>query len=315
MNHTKESKPWFDRVPQGYWKVKKNQKKAITWLFRDALSWDDEDIKQKFDVKIIREHKLSGLYQTLGNKPYTFVDIYTNGRIKQWELKSTPRSLFNDPQMRIDATRWLFDEKLGWDDKDFARRSCREAFVDNGLMFLTRKYGTYELINAAYPGRFHPWEIKASIPKTYWENEQHCIQAVHWLFDEKLGWTDKDFRTQKCREELALYGFFTLLNHYKDFYELINLAYPNRFQAWEIRGAVGKGFWQNRGNRRNAVLWVMDKLDMDIPDFLQYGCYKHLAYYHLVSLQHYYKGNMQALHQDLFPEYIDTINQKKPDAS
>ena len=54
----------------------------------------------------------------------------------------------------------------------------------------------YQAINYMYPDKYKPWE-KCRPINSYWSDEEHIKDALHWLFEEKVNIdnvTEDDFR-------------------------------------------------------------------------------------------------------------------------
>lgn len=236
-----KDKPWLTgRTPNGYWKVERHRLMAIKWLFEERLQWTDEDIKKHFVTKTIHQNKLTGLLKYFTrveniSSSYHFVDLYTNGRVKPWELIRAPQGMYHDPTFQKDAIHWLFEEKLKWSDNDFKQKLSKEIFVEN--------------------------------------------------------------------------GFSNFLYYYDSYFHIMEFAYPGRFKPWEVMGYVHDGYWSDKENRRDAIYWLLKQLDMPLDEFIS-SPLSSLAWrekfqsYNLGGLYDEYRNSCSNLKKDLFPEYF-----------
>ena len=53
-------------------------------------------------------------------------------QFKEWELKNTPGNFWNE-ETGIQATRWLIEEKLKWNNNDIKEKISQKVFIDNEL--------------------------------------------------------------------------------------------------------------------------------------------------------------------------------------
>lgn len=86
-----------------------------------------------------------------------------------------------------------------------------------------------------------------------------CIPIIKYLFEEKLKWNKDEickYLTRKTFREYALGGMLT--HYFNDSpYEILNLAYPNKFQPWELKGCK-RNYWNNE-NAIKAVKWLIEE--------------------------------------------------------
>ena len=107
------------------------------------------------------------------------------GVYKPWVF-NCPRNYWNC-DTGIIATRWLIEEKLQWNDDEVRQKLDKDIFTTNGLAgMLQQLFGGYpfKAINALYPGKYYPWELKKTA-NNYWTKE-NGIKATKWLINEKL---------------------------------------------------------------------------------------------------------------------------------
>lgn len=128
-------KPWEMAVtPQGFYKQRENRISAIRWLADEKLRKDPRDLtREDFD-----NNKLGGMLSNYyGHSPYNaVVDSYPGLNIKPWEMKVKPMGFYMERKNRIDAIRWLVEERLDKNPKDITK----EDFQNNRLYGLLSYY-------------------------------------------------------------------------------------------------------------------------------------------------------------------------------
>ena len=195
-------KPWeLPSIPKKFWNLE-TAKEATIWLIEEKLKWSDEDVKQKLSRKIFRENSLNGMLDYLfNNSPYRAIENAYPGKFKPWELPSVHKKIWNLETAR-EATIWLIEEKLKWDDDDIKEKLSANTFIKNSLTSIICLFNgsPYLAIENAYPGKFKPWEV-ARISKKFW-NMETAREATIWLIEEKLKWSDED-----VKEKLTLNTF------------------------------------------------------------------------------------------------------------
>ena len=128
-------KQWEMAVkPQGFYKSKENCVNATRWLVEERLQKDPRNITQED----FHSNRLGGLLTNCyNNSPYAAVsEAYPELDIKQWEMIVTPHGFYNYEENRVNATRWLVEEKLLKDPRDVTT----EDFRSNRLDGLLRHY-------------------------------------------------------------------------------------------------------------------------------------------------------------------------------
>ena len=119
-------KPWEVRsVTRNYWTLA-NGIMATKWLIEKKLKWTDEDIKEKISGNVFRENGLGGmLSQLFKSSYYNAINAIYPGRIKPWELSHPPQYYWSITT-GIEATKWLIEEKLQWNDDDIKKLTRSE---------------------------------------------------------------------------------------------------------------------------------------------------------------------------------------------
>jgi hypothetical protein len=169
--------------------------------------------------------------RVFGSSVYRTLDNAYPGKFKPWQLKKVPQSYWNKKTGK-EATLWLIEEKFKWTDKEICENLSVNCFCKNGLntmLFKIFNGSPYQALNAVYPGRFKPWQL-ASVPQKYW-NEKTAKEAIIWLIEENLQWSDEQLCQQLSYRIFYASGLTGMI--VKVFngspYRAIQHAYPGKF--------------------------------------------------------------------------------------
>ena len=107
------------------------------------------------------------------------------------------------------------------------------------------------------------------VPRGFWEGnigKERAKHIVKYLLEELLNYSREDICKNFSYKFLTKYKLggvlVGLFNN--SAYELLDFTYPNEYKQWEL-GSVPRGFWGNRENVIEALIWVCDTyLDGDI---------------------------------------------------
>lgn len=226
-------KPWqMKGMPRYFW-TKETGGESMKWLINEKLKWSDADIEKNISQKTFKNNGLEGMLNQIfdGSIHKALNSIYPD-RYKPWEFCILSKDCWT-LEMGINATKWLFEEKLRWDDEDIKENLSYKVFRENGLanMLLAIFNNTpYQAINLTYEDKFKPWEFKR-VANGYW-TEETSILATKWLFDKKLKLLNDNIKESACRKifkENRLSGMlFTSYNH--SALKALKSAYPNKFK-------------------------------------------------------------------------------------
>ena len=61
------------------------------------------------------------------------------GKYKPWQLHYTTKMYWNLETAK-EATKWLIEEKLMWDNEDVKKYLSLEIFYENGLRYIYQNY-------------------------------------------------------------------------------------------------------------------------------------------------------------------------------
>ncbi|GEM_PF-6782503 len=126
---------------------------------------------------------LTGLFRYYNESTYKMLrDLLPSEHIRPWELLKTPMGIFENPETRREATRWLCEVKLKRDPREVTGQD----FLNNRLSGLLKHYSfTHFLaLKDAYPGMdLKPWKMKR-IPRNTFSTPENRADAVLWLAEE-----------------------------------------------------------------------------------------------------------------------------------
>ena len=248
--------------PSGTWKCDEkyeNAKNVTITLIESVLKWTYEDIRNKLTLNIFKKYSvLSMLVKVFNGSPYLAIENAYPGKFKPWELPCVSNSFWNLKTAK-EATIWLIEEKLKWNDDDIKEKLSANTFIKNSLTSIISLFNgsPYLAIENAYPGKFKPWELP-SVPKKNW-NVKTAREATIWLIEEKLKWSDEDVRRNLSKntfKENSLRGMLNLLFNGSPYLAIEN-AYPGKFKAWEF-AKVPKNFW-NLKTASEATIWLIEE--------------------------------------------------------
>ena len=269
------------QFPKGVWNCNEkydNAKEVTKTLIEKVLKWSDDEIKRKLSANIFIQNSLYGMLVILFNgSPYLAIENAYPGKFKPWELPCVSNSFWNLKTAK-EATIWLIEEKLKWNDDDIKEKLSANTFIKNSLTSIISLFNgsPYLAIENAYPGKFKPWELP-SVPKKNW-NVKTAREATIWLIEEKLKWSDEDVRRNLSKntfKENSLRGMLDVLFNGSPYLAIDN-AYPGKFKPWELP-SVPKKFW-NLETAKEATIWLIEEKlkwsDEDVKEKLTLNTFK-----------------------------------------
>lgn len=228
-------KPWeIILTPNKYWN-KETSIDAINWLIYEKLHWTETDTRNKLDRNIFKKYNLMGMLDAVYNgSPFNAItELYPN--IKPWELRNAPFKYWNK-QTAIEATKWLIKEKLKWNDNEIKQKLNVEIFKVNnlyGMLVVVYNHSPFEALNAVYPNKFKPWELKMT--PHFW-NETTAIEATKWLIEEKLKWLEEDIKTNLTYKVFINNGLRGVMRVFDASpFKAINATYPGKFKREDFK--------------------------------------------------------------------------------
>jgi len=252
--------------PKNFLQTNPEKRSAILvkFLVEEILESQPESILEQKDETLFIKHKLQNIYRYFN---YSFNRILGKAYpeiIHPWVQSRTAAEYWQKPNNRINAVKWLVEEKLNYStDVLYKSEINRKDFANNGLSFLFNNYynSVSSALAEAYPDK-NNWEL-GNVPFSFW-NDHNSTSAVKWLVQQK-GWNINElpsrFKAKEFnRKTFSEFGLATLFENKfnKNIYNAISLAYPNRFYPWEF-GKVPSTYWANNQNIFHASKWVADR--------------------------------------------------------
>lgn len=245
------------------------------------------------------------------HNPMDYIEI---DKDKPWLTGKTPNGYWKVERHRLMAIKWLFEERLQWTEEDIKERFDHRTIHQNKLSGLYKHFVRNENITTAYhfvklytSGRIKPWELNRT-PKECFKDPQLHKKAIRWFFEEKLKWTDEDFKQKLSKETFLDNGFSNYLYYHNSYFDIVEFAYPGRFNPWEVMGYVHDGYWNDKEHGRDAIQWLVQKLDITLEQFLSSPnsivFREELKKHNLYGLFQEYDSNLTTLKETLFPEYF-----------
>ena len=109
------------------------------------------------------DNGLSGmLQQCFNNSPYEAVNSVYPNKFRQWEFKYIGKKYWSK-ERGLEATKWLIEEKLNFDEEDIKDKLSANLFRDNGLggmLYICFNNSPYEAINSTYPNKYKIEEFR-----------------------------------------------------------------------------------------------------------------------------------------------------------
>ena len=131
--------------------------------------------------------------------------------------KIFPMNYWNQPDSPKNAaiiTRYMIENILRWSDDDVREKLNLEVFRQyrlRGMMAQLFRESTWRAVENAYPGKFRPWELKASSVGE-WDKDLR-VKAVKWLIEERLK-LPPEHRMYVSVEDFDKNGLSGLIAHY-----------------------------------------------------------------------------------------------------
>lgn len=296
--------------PAGFWSEvdgKDNAGDVTRYLIEEILKWTEDDVKNKFIQKVLVDHKLSGMMMLFNNSSFHVLDNAYPGKYLPWELTMAPKGFWNDENCRR-ATKWLVEEMLNIDLKDITKKIEGKDFNNNGLngmMHARFNNCPYKAIDFTYPGRFREWEVTKT-PRGFW-NRENGIDAIRWLFEEKLKLPEQEIPVNATAATFKAYGLKGMLSTCfggRPFMAL-EAAYPGRYKETDM-SCVPNGYWTKKRTIEAIrelfdvrLKWTHDDIAMNLKSdtLLENGLYNamkiHYNYRTLDAVNEAYPGEFK----------------------
>lgn len=249
--------------------AKRRAGEIIRYLLGTYLKKDPMHILANEDSSFFIRYKIQGIYRLFN---YSMNRVLYNAypkSIMPWMQSRIKNNYWQTENHRINAIRWLVEDKLGLEISDIKKHMPgRKDFAENGLsyMFITFYNSVSKALRAAYP-QMEPWQL-GNVPGTYWTDE-NAARAIRTMLQQK-NWQPKDLPTlykngALNRSVFGKAGLATVFQtkYSRNIYKAISAAYPGQFEPWEL-GRVPLSFWSDRRNIYRAARWLVAKEGIEL---------------------------------------------------
>lgn len=177
--------------------------------------------------------------------------------------RSFPKGTWSEDvngELKRRITRYLIEDVLKWSDEDIKEKwnqNIIKKFKLNSMMQVYRS-SPYAMLNAAYPSRFEPWEIKYT-PKGFWTKEK-SLEILKEIIEEKERLTEYQLLKKYDSNWLTKNKLRGVCSRYFNDspYQMLNAAYPDRFKEWELK-YVPRDFWTKEKSLLALRWWIEEK--------------------------------------------------------
>lgn len=258
------------RFPRGTWTedVDGTFKKRVTrYLIEVILKWGEKDIKEKWEQSVVIKFKLTSVMRHYRSSPYEMLNAAYPSQFEPWELKRVPKGFWTF-ETSLKILKEIVEEKEKFTDGQLLNVYSLEWLMKNGLGGACSIYfndSPFQMLNAAYPGRFKEWEIK-SVPNNFWTKET-AMEALIWWIEEKEKLT-KDRLIEvfsgiwlKERKLGSVVRMYWEGNAYK----MLDEVYPNQFREWELK-KVSHDFWNDEEKSLEILKQIIEEKGMSEDD-------------------------------------------------
>ncbi|WP_252188793.1 hypothetical protein [Bacillus mycoides] len=149
-------------------------------LVNDILKWNEKEIKEKWNLELIKKWKLGGACSSnFKDSPYQMLDAAFPNRFEPWELKKGAHNCWKSKEEALKVFRDIV-QNLNLSTEDIKEQYSLRWVVQQGLRTSVQKFfgdSPYEMLNAAFPGQFDPWDLKVAPNKT-WMNKEEAITVI-----------------------------------------------------------------------------------------------------------------------------------------
>lgn len=188
----------------------------------------EQDILNGYGNKFINKVHLYSALKLFNGSAYEYIDYIFPRRFKPWQFSSCPNAYWNN-ETAIEATKWLIEDKLKWNEHEVKQYLNYDLFCEHKLCgMLTTVYNdsVFEALNAAYPNKYLPWELN-NVPRNFWKAEENVKKAFKWLIEKQLNLSEDEIEHRLTIDVITKYGLSGILRWYNGIpYEILKKIYP-----------------------------------------------------------------------------------------
>lgn len=160
------------------------------YLIEDYLQIPVVQIPDQVYADLLWKHRLRPPANLQGWNFSQLMEHCYPEEFKAWHFRQVSNGYWQkeDGHKRlIEAVKYVIEEECQIPIADIPNRITYEFFKQHNLYGAFNQFGqsTYQIINAAYPGLFHPWQFH-TVPMNYWRDSQNIERAMNWLLFDVL---------------------------------------------------------------------------------------------------------------------------------
>lgn len=296
------------RVPHGYWSIRANRVRYMTWLGRRLGYRRVEDWYGLTRRAFLKNHGGGLLATVYRHSPLEALKDYRpDYDWKPWLLASTPQAYWKNRRNRIRYMAWLGEQLKFKRIEDWYGLTQRH-FQDHGgggLLAIYYANSPQRALKEFKPRvAWHEWLFPAT-PQGFWKRKENRKRYMAWL-GKQLGYRKPEDWYHITRRDFYDHGGGALFNARRDSSprSLLKEYLPNHnWNEW-LFPRVPNGFWRRRENRRRYIEWLGRQL----------GFRRYTDWYELTSAQvratgggtllsQYYRNSLIRMLRDLLPQY------------
>jgi hypothetical protein len=250
---------------------------VVIYLLAKLLGLQEEETPKKINYQTFVDFGLQGwLWIFFNNSPYRALNCAYPGKFLPHHMARAPNKYWSGRGGRSRAKKVLRSilEETGIDPEQYPKlitqRFLGEFKITTPVLKLFKTH--YGYLNAAYPGRYHPWEMPYTTPN-FFENKANVVKAVRWMVEEKLHYPIPDLTVKEIwRQRIALkitkevfsqYGLREVMATYQSPEPVLRMVYPGKFLDWSFQN---KSKWKGEAGKKLAARavrwWVEDYLKL-----------------------------------------------------
>ena len=181
------------RFPNHFFSGVDGRQRAILvtrYLIENRLEIPIEQIPEKVTAELLWQYRLRPMANIQGWNFSQLMEHCYPEYVKAWHFRQVSNGYWKQGDGRtrlIEAVRYVIEEECKMPVEDIPKQVTHAFFKERNLYGAFNQFGqsTYETINAAYPGRFYPWQFH-TVPMNYWKDPLNVEIAMKWLIFEVL---------------------------------------------------------------------------------------------------------------------------------
>lgn len=220
----------LSRFPSNFWDMEYHKECAdaiVKYALENVIGLKKGDSPKNINREVFSKYGLREVIKVIynGSCMDAIMSVYPNV-YHEWDF-NVPNGYWDNENNVIKAVKFIVDDVLDGKKENIKTSFTSKLFIDNNLGVLGTGHVLYDLLNMAYPNKYHPWDLP-KLPEGFADDVNNIKSAVRWVVEENLDNSDRrvylEF-TSNLLKELNLRGItrkYTL-------FELLNITYPNRF--------------------------------------------------------------------------------------